>query len=178
MNAVDVMGLDPAAERALWEWLFSIDLVGRIKVRQSPVPHPHTLQMTEPRQLGMTFVRDGLWLRILDVAAALGARSYAAAGSVTLELTDEFCPWNAGRWRIDVSRGDGPGARGVATVSATDADPDLILDTTELASTYLGGFTFTDLARAGRLGERRPGAVDTADAMFSTVVKPWCSTGF
>ncbi|HEV7604093.1 MAG TPA: GNAT family N-acetyltransferase [Candidatus Limnocylindrales bacterium] len=175
---LEVTGLDPAAERALWEWLLSIDLVGRIKVRHGPVPHPLTLQVTEPRQLGMTFVRDGLWLRILDVAAALEARSYAAAGSLTLELTDEFCPWNAARWRIEVSRGDESGARGVATVSATNADADLTLDTTDLAATYLGGFTFTDLARAGRVGERRPGAVEAADAMFATVVKPWCSTGF
>jgi predicted acetyltransferase len=176
--ALEVTGLDPAAERALWEWLFSIDLLGRIKVRQAPVPHPLTLQVTEPRQLGMTFVRDGLWLRLIDVRAALEARSYAAAGSVTLELTDEFCPWNAGRWRIDVSRGSEPSARGVATVSATDTDPDLTLDTTDLAATYLGAFTFTDLARAGRVGECQPGAIETADAMFATVVAPWCSTGF
>ena len=177
LHAFEVTGLDHAAERTLWEWLFSIDLVGHIKVRQGPVPHPLTLQMAEPRQLGM-FVRDGLWLRIIDVQAALEARSYAAAGSVALELTDEFCPWNAGRWRVEVSLGDEPGARGVATVTATDADPDLTLDTTDLAATYLGGFTFTDLARAGRVGELRPGAVEVADAVFATVVKPWCSTGF
>ena len=175
---LEVTGLDPAAERALWEWLFSIDLVGPIKVRHGPVPHPLTLQMTEPRHLGMTFLRDGLWLRLIDVRAALEARSYAAAGSVTLELTDEFCPWNAGRWRIDVSPSDEPGARGVATVSATDADPDLTLDTTDLAATYLGGFTFTDLARAGRVGACRPGAIEAADGLFATVVVPWCSTGF
>jgi predicted acetyltransferase len=172
-----VTGLDPAAERALWEWLFSIDLVGHIKVRQAPVAHPLLLQLAEPRQLGM-LVRDGLWLRLVDVRAALEARSYAAAGSVTLELTDEFCPWNAGRWRIEVSLGDEPGARGVASVTPTHGDPDLALDTTDLAATYLGGFTFADLARAGRVGELRPRAVEAADGIFTTVLRPWCSTGF
>jgi predicted acetyltransferase len=178
LHALEVTGLDPAAERALWEWLFSIDLVGRIKVRQAPIPHPLTLQMAEPRQLGGGLVRDGLWLRIIDVRAALAARSYAAAGSVTLELTDEFCPGNAGRWWVEVQLADEAGARGVATVTPTDADPDLTLDIADLAATYLGGFTFTDLARAGRVGESRPGAIDAADRLFATVVTPWCSTGF
>ena len=60
------------------------------------------LQLTEPRRLGMT-VRDGMWLRLIDLPAALEARSYVAAGSLTIEVTDEFCPWNAGRWRLDAT---------------------------------------------------------------------------
>ena len=67
------------------------------------------LQLTEPRRLGLT-VREGMWLRLIDLRAALEARSYAAAGSLTFELTDEFCPWNAGRWRLEVA-GDGRGTR-------------------------------------------------------------------
>ena len=177
--ALEVTGLDPAAERAVWEWLFGIDLVGHIKGWRSPVPHPLLLQLAEPRQLGMA-VRDGLWLRLIDVRAALEARSYGGPGSVTFELTDDFCPWNAGRWRIEVSGADGgvPGARGVATITRTDADPDITLDTTDLAATYLGTFTFADLARAGRVGECRPGGVAAADALFATAGPPWCSTMF
>jgi Predicted acetyltransferase involved in intracellular survival and related acetyltransferases len=104
---------------------------------------------------------------------ALEARSYGGPGSLTFELTDEFCPWNAGRWRLDV-----PGDRGVATVTPFTGDPDLTLDTSDLAAAYLGTFTFADLARAGRVGECRPEAVAAADASFATAGTPWCSTMF
>jgi predicted acetyltransferase len=87
-------------------------------------------------------------------------------------VTDEFCPWNAGRWRLDMAAG------GPASVTRSDGEPDLTLDTTDLASTYLGAFTFADLARAGRVGECRPGAVAAADRLFTTSVAPWCSTPF
>jgi predicted acetyltransferase len=170
--ALEVVGVDPAAERAVWEWLFAIDLIGHVKAWRGPVPHPLMLQLTEPRRLGLS-VQDGLHLRLIDMPAALAARSYNGGGSVTFELTDEFCPWNAGRWGLDV-----PDDRGVATVTHSDGDPDLILDTSDLATVYLGTFTFADLARADRIGEARPGAVAAADLLFATAVPPWCSTMF
>jgi predicted acetyltransferase len=167
----EVVGLDPAAERAIWEWLAGIDLVGHIKGQRAPVPHPLMLQLTEPRRLGLN-VREGMWLRLIDLKAALEARTYGADGSLTFEVTDEFCPWNAGRWRLDVG-GDGHG-----TLTASDADPDLTLDIADLATTYLGTFTFANLARAGRVGECRPGAVAEADRLFATTTAPWSSTMF
>ncbi len=63
-------------------------------------------------------------------------------------------------------------------MTASDADPDLTLDTADLATTYLGTFTFADLARAGRVGECRPGAVADADRLFATATAPWSSTMF
>jgi predicted acetyltransferase len=167
----EVVGLDADAERAIWEWIAGIDLVGHIKGQRGPVPHPLMLQLTEPRRLGLN-VREGMWLRLIDVPTALAARSYGAAGSLAFELTDDFCPWNAGRWRLDVG-GDGRG-----TLTPSDADPDLTLDTADLATAYLGTFTIADLARAGRVGECRPGAVAGADRLFATARAPWCSTMF
>ena len=72
----EVVGLDAAAERAIWEWLAGIDLVGHIKGWRGPVPHPLMLQLTEPRRLGLN-VREGMWLRLIDLKAALEARTYA-----------------------------------------------------------------------------------------------------
>jgi phosphoribosylformylglycinamidine (FGAM) synthase-like amidotransferase family enzyme len=43
-----------------------------------------------------------------------------------------------------------------------------------LGSVYLGGFSFADLLRAGRVEEVTPGAVERADALFRTDRKPWC----
>jgi len=177
VTTMEVLGVDAAATRAVWEWVFGIDLVGHIKGWRLQVPHPLMLQLAEPRRLGMN-VREGLWLRILDVRAALEARGYEENGSITFELTDGFCPWNAGRWRLEVGDGSVPGARSVASVTPFTADPDLTLDTSDLAAVYLGAFNVADLARAGRVGECRPGAVAAADRLFATTVAPWCSTMF
>jgi predicted acetyltransferase len=92
-----------------------------------------------------------------------------------LEVTDAFCPWNAGRWRL-VAAGE-PGSA-AATVEPTDAPSDLALDVADLASAYLGAFRLTDLARAGRVEELAAGALRRADALFGWDRTPWCCTPF
>ena len=170
LTVLEVSGLDRAAERALWEWLAGIDLVRRIKAWRRPVPDPLFLQLADMNRLGFT-VGHGLWVRLIDLPAALEARSYVGSGEVTFEVTDAFRPANAGRWRLQATAGR-------ATFTATTEAPGLALDTSDLATTYLGGFTFADLARAGRVRECRDGAVAEADRLFATTVVPWCATGF
>ncbi len=99
----------------------------------------------------------------MDVEAALAARAYAAEDSVVVELIDGFCPWNEGRWRV----GDGG-------VTQTRDAPELRCDVTALGSAYLGGFSWTQLGRALRVEEVRPGALARADALFRTERAPWC----
>jgi predicted acetyltransferase len=127
-----------------------------------PIDHPLVLLMAEPRRLRLS-LRDGLWVRLVDVGAALAARSYSTADSVVIEVADEFCPWNQGRWRVKAS-----------AVERTNAPADLSGDVTALGSVYLGGFTWAQLARALRVTELRPGAVARADALFRHDVGPWC----
>ena len=174
LTVMEVTGLDVAAERALWEWLAGIDLVRTIVAWSQPVPPPLFLQLEDPRKLGLT-VGDGLWVRFVDIAAALEARTYTGPGELTLDVTDAFMPANAGLWTLRV-----PGDRGAATVTRADASasPDLQLDTTDLATVYLGAFTFADLLRAGRIRECRDGATSNADKLFSTLSIPWSSTMF
>lgn len=108
-------------------------------------------------------VGDSLWCRLVDVGAALSARSYAAHHEIVFELADAFLSENEGRWRL---------AGGQAARTETEAD--LELSVTELGSVYLGGFTFAELQRAGLVRELKSGAVERADAVFATGVKPWC----
>jgi predicted acetyltransferase len=108
-------------------------------------------------------VGDSLWLRLVDVGAALSARTYAGADGVVFEVRDEFCPWNDGRWRLQ----DGQAER-------TTAPAEVALGVADLASVYLGGFTFVQIARAQRLEELAEGAVERADALFRTDRAPWC----
>lgn len=166
LQVIELMGMDPAAERDMWRFLFDVDLIAHIKSGMGPVPHPLMLTLADPRRLGLR-VGDGLWLRLLDVPAALAGRGYAVDGTVVLEVADGSLPDVGGRFRLTARGGEG---RAEPTADA----PDIELDVTDLAAVYLGGFRFSDLARAGRTIESRPGARARADAMFDSAVPPWC----
>jgi predicted acetyltransferase len=179
LTVQELAGTSPAAERALWAWVLSVDLVGQVKGVRQPVPTPLALMLAEPRRLGLT-IGDGLWLRLVDLPVALAARSYAAPGDLVLGVVDADLPANAGRWRLTTTarrQGD-PSGGSEAAVTATDAEPDLDLGIADLGAVYLGGPRFTDLWRADRIVERRPGALREADAMFASAVTPWCPTMF
>ena len=156
LTVLEAVGVTPRATRELWAWLLDVDLTGRIAGVRQPLPHPLQLLLADPRQLGLTIL-DGIWLRLLDVEAALGRRSYAAAGSLVLDVRDGDCAWNAGRWRLVAEGPSGPGR-----IERTDGPADLRLDVADLAAPYLGAFRFADLAAAGRVEEVRPGAAMTA----------------
>lgn len=162
VSVIEAMGRTPEATRAIWRYLLDIDWLAKVKAWMLPLDHPLLLLMAEPRRLNFT-LRDGVWVRLIDLGAALSARSYAGAGAVVVEVADAFCPWNAGRWTI-----------GSDGVRRTDADADIACDVTALGSVYLGGFSWTRLATALRIRELRPGAVERADALFRTPRAPWC----
>jgi len=171
----EVLATTARSELELWRWLLDTDLVARVRTMLSTPQHPLLLALAEPRRLGLT-LGDGLWVRLVDLPAALGARSYAAAGRLVLEVRDSFCPWNEGRWVLKVDA-DGDGRFG-ATVVRTEEAPDLALDAADLGAVYLGGFRFDDLVRVGRTQEQRPGAVVHADRLFAVDRTPYCSTMF
>jgi predicted acetyltransferase len=169
--AMEVLASTPRATRDLWSWLLNVDLVTQVRAVRAPVPHPLQLLLAEPRRLGFT-VGDAIWLRVVDVPAALAARTYGRPGTLVLEVRDPFCPWNTGRWGL-VAGEDG---RGV--VEPTTATPDVTLDVGDLGATYLGTFRFSDLARVGRVVEGTAGALLRADALFAAAPAPWCGTMF
>jgi predicted acetyltransferase len=148
-----------------------MDLVRTISERRGQVPHPLQQWLVEPRRLGLT-VGDGLYLRILDLPAALSARGYVGSGSLVLEVADDMFDSNAGRWRLSVEDGRG------SVAQASAAAPDLELDIGTLAQVYLGGSRFVDLAVAGRVRECQPGTLTRADALFTPPRAPYNSTPF
>jgi predicted acetyltransferase len=162
VRAVEAVGTTMEATREVWRYLFDVDWTEELHAHPLSLDHPLFFVVKEPRRLGFR-VLDGPWLRLVDVGVALSSRSYASDGTVVLEVADEFCPWNAGRWKVE----DGLATR-------TDEEPDLRCDVTALASVYLGGFTFARLARAGRIEEPRAGGVARGDALFRTDREPWC----
>jgi predicted acetyltransferase len=164
------MALTPAADLDLWRYLLGIDLMTTLEGWNVAPDDPIVLNVLEPRRLGMGLA-DGLWLRIVDLPAALAQRRYAGDGRIVLDVTDEFCPWNAGRWSLAVEGG-------MPLVEPTTDAPDLACDVADLASVYLWAFCFPALAGAARAKELQPGALRRADELFSTPRPPWCPRVF
>lgn len=163
VEVLEALGDGAVATRELWRVLLDMDWLATLKAFLLPIDHPLVHQLRYPRRLQMR-VGDGLWVRLVDVGAALSARAYGAGGPVVLEVEDTFLPGNAGRWRLA-----GGGAE------RTDQPADLALDVGELGAAYLGGFTFGELLRAGVLRELKDGGAARADALFLTgAPKPWC----
>lgn len=166
VQVIEAFATTPQATREIWRFLFSTDLVTRIKAWPTPVDTPLLAMLSEPRRLRLA-VHDALYLRVTNVVSALEARSYAADGSVVFELEDDAFEDNRGRFRLEVSDGR-------ASVTRSTGDADIELHVRDLGSTYLGGFTFAQLERAGRARGLRPDACARADDLFRTDVAPFC----
>jgi predicted acetyltransferase len=166
----DLAGADPASEAALWRFLFGIDLMTRLVVAGRPVDEAWQYQVSDIRRC-LLRTRDQLYVRLVDVGAALQARTYQAPVDVVFEVEDAFCPWNSGRWRLS---GD---AKGAACERTTDT-ADLSLPVRELGAAYLGGVSLAALAAAGRVRELREGALTEAAVAFGSPVAPWLPHGF
>jgi predicted acetyltransferase len=163
LRVLEAMGADARAMRELWRFLLGVDWMDDIAIRLLSVDHPLLHLVARPRYLRAE-VHDGLWVRPIDVEAALAARGYAGDGRVTLEVvSDPLFPDNVGTWTI---------AKGKVRRGGRRAD--VRLDVQALGSVYLGGFSFAELARAERVEEVARGGLARADDLFRTDVAPWC----
>ena len=170
LHVKDLVARTPAAYAALWRYLLDVDFVSEVNWDKAAVDEPVVHLLANPRTATRR-VLDGLWVRLIDVARALEARRYATPLDLVFELTDAFCPWNEGRWRL---RADGDDVE----VVRTDERAQLGLDVTDLGSVYLGGNTMAGLHRAGRITELDPGSLRRASAAFATDLAPHCPEGF
>ncbi|MGH8984113.1 MAG: GNAT family N-acetyltransferase [Acidimicrobiia bacterium] len=169
----DLVSVTPEARAALWRYLCDIDLIETIAALSCPVDEPLRWLLAESRRLHVNRLSDELWVRLLDVPAALAARRYATPGRVVFEVIDELRSDGAAGGRFVLEGGpDG------ADASRTSAEPDLVLAVADLGAAYLGGVSFSSLARAGLVEERTPGALERADAMFRTDPAPFAMTWF
>ncbi|MFJ1649986.1 GNAT family N-acetyltransferase [Streptomyces sp. NPDC088337] len=166
----DLAALDPASDAALWRFLFGIDLTSTLTVRGQPVDDAWQYLVSDIRRCRPR-LKDSLYVRLVDVGAALAARTYQTPVDVVLEVADDFCPWNAGRWRLT---GDPKGASCERTSDAAE----LSLSVRELGAAYLGGVPLAGLAAAGRVRELRPGALAPVSVAFGSAVAPWLPHGF
>jgi predicted acetyltransferase len=165
----ELIAAGPAAHAALWRYALSVDLVAHIEAWNRPVDDVLPWLLADPRRL-RRIPCDALWIRVIDVARALAARRYASEGSTVLEIADDACPWNRGRWLLE---GGPEGAR----CRRTDRSADLGVSAVALGAAYLGGQRLQALARAG-LVTGAAAALRRADAMFTWDPRPWCAEVF
>jgi predicted acetyltransferase len=162
----ELVAATPAALAALWGFVLELDLVRRATWELAPEddPLPH---MVDNARAVSARSGEGMWLRLVDVPAALRGRAYSAPFEVVIEVADEVCPWNAGRYRVGWD-----GTR--AECDETSATAHLELSVADLGAAYLGGTTLESLGRAGRVRERSPGALRAASVAFRGALEPWC----
>ena len=166
----EVRATGTPAYASLWRFLLSVDLVRTMKAPYASPDDPLRHLLADARALHSRPV-DALWLRLVDVDRALAARRYPTPIDLVIEVRDEFCPWNAGRWRLAGHPAGGYCGR-------TELDPDLVLGVEELSAAYLGGVSLATLQAAGRVTEVSPGAVTLASTAFGWPVPPWCPDEF
>jgi predicted acetyltransferase len=162
----DLHAGNPAALAGLWRYLLKVDLVSEVRAERPP-DEPVDQLLADSRSCEVRALRDHTWLRLLDVPAALSARTYRQAEPVVLEVTDPLLTENSGCYRITP---DG--------ASRTDEPAQLRLEMPELAMIYLGEWAPSTLAQVGRIGAPDASALPAADELFRTTVRPWCGTYF
>jgi predicted acetyltransferase len=162
LRVLEALAAFPGALRDIWAYLLAIDWKATVKAFLLPPDHPLFLLLANPRRLRYR-MGDGLWVRLVDVGAALSGRKYLADGSIVFDVKDDFCPWNEGRWKLE----DGQASR-------TDDDADIALSAQSLGSAYLGGISFTALRDAGRVEPLNDTALRRADALIRWDRHPWC----
>ena len=173
LGAITVPHFVTATDEAyldLWGYLAGIDVVDEIHVDDRPIDEPIRWQLRDARALSYKHTFDYLWARLLDVPAALAARSYAVPGRLVLDVVDtDLGEYGAGRYVLDA---DDAGA----SCAPTTAEADLRINQRALAASYFGGYRLHQLSHL--IEELTPGALNRADLMFSTPLPPWNQTGF
>lgn len=169
----DLVAVTPEAELALWHYLCDVDLTTEIHAWVTPLDLELPWRLTDSRQVRTTSVRDWLWLRPVDLAAFLGARTFGVAGRLVLEVRDAMRPGGeaAGRFLLE------GGPDGAACTRSTE-DPDLALDVADLSAVSLGGLAPSALARADRVVAASDAALARADRMFAAERAPHSFTWF
>lgn len=154
----ELIAIDSRAEATLWRLALGMDLYPTVSWWNAPVDDSLPWLIGDSRRVKCQRA-DNLWLRIDDVAAALGARRYPADGRIRFEI-------DGASWELAVVDGRG-------RCAPTTHTPELRLDRASLGALFLGGTSATQLARA-ELVRGEPSAIAAADRLFASAIAPWC----
>lgn len=165
----ELVGLDLTAELALWEYCTRIPLTRKVRLELAPVDPRLRWHLADPRQLRTVASHDLLWLRPLDLAGLLEARTYDADGRVAFEVEAPADDDTAGTWTLEVAGGRGVVRRG--------GSPTVRLGLPALATLCLGEVTAVGLAAAGMVSGESDD-VRLLSRMLATDIRPFCFSKF
>ncbi|HEX5613783.1 MAG TPA: GNAT family N-acetyltransferase [Acidimicrobiia bacterium] len=166
----DLVALTDDAYHALWRHCIEVDWITRVRAENRPPVEPLPQLLIDPRVVRQRERADLMWLRIVDVAAALSARTYRVADRLVLDVVDEFFD-HGGRFVLETTTD-------AARCAPTSDAADLTLAVADLGAAYLGGTALWPAAAAGRVRAHTAGAVERFDRLFLTDRAPWCHTWF
>ncbi|MEV8589569.1 GNAT family N-acetyltransferase [Streptomyces sp. NPDC051180] len=161
----DLIAVTPAAERALWHYLCSIDWIATVRSGYRAPDDPLPLLLPDPRAAKTLTYVDMLWVRVLDVVRVLESRTYPVADRLVLDVRDAD-GLAGGRFRLDAS------PAGVSCVPTSES-ADLAFDVAESGTLAFGDESAVRLVRLGRVEERTAGAAARADLLFRTPLRPF-----
>jgi predicted acetyltransferase len=168
----EVVTASPRAYTALWRFLLSVDLTRSVDYWAAATDEPLLHLVNEPRRLGAQ-LGDALWVRVVDLPAALTARRYAAPLDTVIEVNDSLLVENSGRWRLRTTGSGWDSTTGAQlNCEPTDEPAEVSCEIADLGAVYLGGTTLAALAAGGRVRELRPGALALASAAFGWYRQP------
>jgi predicted acetyltransferase len=170
VSIIDVQSETSEAHASLWSYLTRVDGFPEVEYDYLPLDDPLPRMIVEPRRVVTTETRDALWIRILDVKAALEARSYEYDGSLVIGVEDRFRPEGSGSFRLQVEEGS-------ATVERVDVEPEIQLADDVLGALYLGGQSAHSYASARRI-MGSPDSIALTDRLFRTMRAPWIQEVF
>ena len=169
-NVELLFGATPQAERELWRHLCTVDWCRTAKASCRAVDDPLPFWLHDARLAHSSDHSDNMWLRVLDLPAAMAARRSPVAGSAVLEVDDPL-GYVAGRWLVELGPDHG-------SATPTSALADVSLSASALGAAFLGGHTLAQLAEGGHVREEHLGALGRTSALFATQTAPWSPIGF
>ncbi|MEX0796142.1 MAG: GNAT family N-acetyltransferase [Acidimicrobiia bacterium] len=164
MVITDLFASTPESWASLWSFLLNHDLVAKFTAQLRSPDDPIFDLLAGPRR-AQTEVDDGLWVRVMDVPAALTSRRYQGDFAGVLEIHDPM-GLAGGKFRLEASE-EG------SECQPSDVDPDIVMDIEDLGAVYMGNGGFRRLARAGRLSGHES-QLAAADHAFGWDPRPWC----
>ncbi|UXA05435.1 GNAT family N-acetyltransferase [Mycobacterium sp. SMC-2] len=165
----DFCPITDEAHTELLQTLLVLEMFDNVEM-DLPVDDPLPLKLTDLRAAQTTGQSDFLWVRINDVPEVLGTRAYGAEIEVALDVTD---PLGLAGGRFLLQARDGAGK-----CAPHEGPADVEIGLADLATIYIGAHSASEIHRAGRITELRPGALRELDAAFRTDRAPYCGTLF
>jgi predicted acetyltransferase len=166
----EMLAVTPNANARLWRYCCEVDWVAKVQAHDRNTDEAVLWMVSDGRHITQRWRSDFLWVRMLDVAAALSVRTYLTPGRIVIEVADAQ-GLAAGRFALD----GGPDG---ASCAPTTESAGIAVSAEALGAAYLGGVSLRTLAGAGQVDAHDEQTLATADTMFRGAIAPWCTTWF